>query len=196
MQSMILLLLWHSKVIINCQRRLIVSFCIYVESPVVGRWSFLMTQPSPFHLYLVLIPGSVWGLDLSLTCCKKAVSRMGSVNQRTDWKRKRLQGACARMCASFQSSVSYSCVCLLAWVYMMGMEINEHGHIPIEILLWRSVGPERPLPDVTKVLISVQAVVEGTYRTWWCLFLPQDDGQLGLVTLEDHPLYPMLQTIT
>lgn len=49
---------------------------------------------------------------------------------------------------------------------MMGTEINEQGHIPIEILLWRSVGPERPLPDVMKVLISVQAVVEGTYGTW------------------------------
>lgn len=176
------------------------SLCLstFQWSPqLLGGAVFLMTWPFPFHLYLVLIPGSVWGLDPSQTCCKKAVSRMGSVNQRTGWRRKRLQSMCARIqYVRLFRAVCCIRVCLLAWVYMMGIEINEQGHIPIEILLWRSVGPERPLPDVMKVLISVQAVVEGTYRTWWCLFLPQDDGQLGFVTLEDHPLYPMLQTIT
>ncbi len=49
---------------------------------------------------------------------------------------------------------------------MMGVEIKEQGRIPIEILPCCSVGPEKPLPDVKKVLISVQAVVEGTYGTW------------------------------
>lgn len=49
---------------------------------------------------------------------------------------------------------------------MMPVEIKEQRHIPIEILPCSSVGPERHLPDVKKVLISVQAVVEGTYRTW------------------------------
>ncbi len=49
---------------------------------------------------------------------------------------------------------------------MMGVEIKEQGRIPIEILPCCSVGPEKPLPDVMKVLISVQAVVEGTYGTW------------------------------
>lgn len=69
------------------------------------------------------------------------------------------------MYLSFHSSRSYSCVCLLACVYIMGVEIKEQGNIPIEIPPYGSVGPERPLPDVMKVLISVQAVVEGTYGT-------------------------------
>lgn len=47
----------------------------------------------------------------------------------------------------------------------MGAEINKQGHIPKEIIPCRSLGPEKPLPDVMKVLISAQAVGEGTYGT-------------------------------
>lgn len=48
---------------------------------------------------------------------------------------------------------------------MMGTEINKQGHIPKEIFPCRSLGPEKPLPDVMKVLISVLAVGEDTYGT-------------------------------
>lgn len=48
----------------------------------------------------------------------------------------------------------------------MCTEINEQGHIPIEIFPCCSVGPERRSPDVMKVLIPAQAVVEGKYETW------------------------------
>lgn len=126
--------------------------------------------------------------SIPLLAANETASRLGLVKQKPV---RQLAHACLHLSLS---GASYSC--LLARVYMMGAEINKQGHIPIEILPCRSLGPEKPSPDVTKVLISVQAVVEATYGTWWCLFLPQDDGQLGLVTLEDHPLYPMLQTIT
>lgn len=47
----------------------------------------------------------------------------------------------------------------------MGTEINKQEHIPKEIFPCRSLGPEKPLPDVLKVLISVLAVGEDTYGT-------------------------------
>ena len=48
---------------------------------------------------------------------------------------------------------------------MTSTEINKQGHVPTDILPCCPLGPEKPLPDVIKVLLSVLAVAEGTYGT-------------------------------
>ena len=74
---------------------------------------------------------------------------------------KSLQAMCTNVCASAALSRSV----LDFSIDMIGAEINQYGHIPKVMLPGCSVGPGRPLADVMKVLISVQPVVEGTYRT-------------------------------